>query len=182
MKLIHAQRIAAIVVRQLSPYCSKIAVAGSIARLKPDNISDIEIVCTPKTLPKPTLIDIGEVIRHPGFVKTLRKWKKIKGDLETGKQIQREFTLDSDQYPSIGDTTVKLDIFIAEPSNWGNIMAIRTGPADYSKAIMDHINSKKGYHHTGGHLYIDGEKQSIPTEEKFFELIGMKFLPANRRK
>ncbi|MFH1640834.1 MAG: hypothetical protein ABIA66_02590, partial [Candidatus Omnitrophota bacterium] len=57
------------VVRLLRPYCTRIEIAGSIRRTRSE-VSDIEIVCIPKTMMVPTLdlLDPLKEVRMPGFV------------------------------------------------------------------------------------------------------------------
>ena len=49
MDLGEAQKIANEVVNQLSPYCDKVEIAGSIRRQKP-TVNDIDIVLIPRDL------------------------------------------------------------------------------------------------------------------------------------
>lgn len=141
----------------LAPFCERIAVAGSIRRQRPE-VHDIEIVCIPR--PKDVY----------GFVGLVRSWKKIKGE-PTGRYTRR-----------ILPEGVQLDLFMANPDNWGLIFAIRTGSADFSRMILARGWVKKGYHSEGGVLYtLDGRSLYIREEQEIFDLIGMSFIQPSAR-
>ena len=106
-----ALKIAEDVKYHLSAYCERIEIAGSIRRRKPE-VKDIEIVAIPKPY------DVG--LFASGIATVVSKWQKVKGELPC-KYTQR-----------ILPEGIKLDLFFAEPGNWGLIYAIRTGSADYS--------------------------------------------------
>src|SRR3989304_1550303 len=101
MKLAQAQDIAEKYLNLLRPHCLRIEIAGSIRREKLD-VKDIEIVCIPQ--------DVA------GFVAQVKQWPKVRGE-PTGKYTQRNLP-----------EGIKLDLFMAEERNWGNILLIRTGP------------------------------------------------------
>ena len=109
MKLEQAQQIANKVKFSLSLYCSRIEIAGSTRRKCPE-VRDIEIVCIPRCL--------------EGFCSIINSWTKVKGE-PTGKYTQR-----------ILPEGIKLDIFIANPDNWGLIFAGRTGSATFSHKVL----------------------------------------------
>jgi len=167
MELKAAEAIANKILNDLSEYCYKIEIAGSIRRRK-DYVSDIEVVC----IPRRTLMRVGlfaEERRVPGFVEYLNSFERLKGNAETGKYIQR-------RHPE----GINIDVFVASPENWGNILAIRTGPASFSKYLM--IKGKeKGYHFEGGRVYMQNKQIAVPDEPYFFKLLGEEFIPAEYR-
>jgi DNA polymerase/3'-5' exonuclease PolX len=181
MKLDHARRLASNIIGQLRPYCDKIEVGGSIRRCK-EEVKDIEIVCIPKMLPK--LSDIfnpthDEFERHPGFSKTVSQWTKVKGDVKTGKYMQR--IMDLRDYPSIVEKEIKIDIFTSDESSWGSTFLIRTGPADFCKKVMVRLD-ELGYNHVDGRLHAEGIPNiPVPTEERFFEILKWEFIVPHQR-
>ncbi|MFN3405166.1 MAG: hypothetical protein ACK40G_13795 [Cytophagaceae bacterium] len=178
MKLEMAKMVAEMVKSKLAPYCEKIEIAGSIRRQKPE-VGDIEIVCIPKTVKevkKDLFGGISEVEekRDPGFLATVNEWEAIKGKAE-GKYTQRLLK---------GRTgaTIKLDLFTANHRNWGYILAIRTGSANFSKEVLAKGWVSKGYKGLDGYLMgTDGRPVSVPDEETLFRLIGKSYvLPKDR--
>lgn len=138
------------------PYCDRIEIAGSVRR-KCHNCNDIEIVYIPNKKKQWELYDIIACL------------PKIKGD-PFGKYTQR-----------IVDHGIKLDIFQATPENWGLIFAIRTGSADFSKALAAEW-VRKGYHSKGGILITNkGVRVPVPEEEYLFDLLGIPFVDPVKR-
>lgn len=149
-----ALEIAEKVKSQLAPHCERIEIAGSIRRKKPE-VKDIEIVAIPKPY------DIG--LFESGIATVVKQWEKVKGELPC-KYTQR-----------ILPEGIKLDLFFAEPDNWGLIFALRTGSADYSHLILASEWVSQGYKSQGGYLYTNGKKITIPEEEDLFKLLGLEY-------
>jgi len=146
---------------QLAPHCQQIEIAGSIRRKRPE-VKDIEIVAIPKPY------DVG--LFASGIATIVQQWPKVKGELPC-KYTQR----------IILPEKIKLDLFFAEPGNWGLIYAIRTGSADYSHKVLAHSWVVKGYHSKGGWLHKSGRPIAVPTEEHLFKLCGLTYRdPENR--
>lgn len=139
---------------ELAPYCHRIEIAGSIRREK-QHVKDIEIVAIPK--PYETGIFAG------GITTVVNKWVKIKGELPC-KYTQR-----------ILPEGIKLDLFFAEPDNWGLIYAIRTGSADYSHHRLAIGWVRQGYKSEDGYLTKDGQRIPVPEETDLFNLIKLPF-------
>src|SRR3990167_7360212 len=85
MELARAQEIAAQVLAELSPFCERCEIAGSIRRRKPE-VGDIEIVAIPKTVTAGLWDEKEEA--HPEFVRLVNRWPAVKGKA-TGKYTQR---------------------------------------------------------------------------------------------
>jgi DNA polymerase/3'-5' exonuclease PolX len=152
MILSKAQAIAEKVKAQLSPFCERVEIAGSIRREKPE-VKDIELVCIPR---------LREMY---GFVSIVNQWKKIKGEA-SGRYTQR-----------LLPDGINLDLFIANEDNWGLIFAIRTGSAEYSHKVLATGWVKAGYHGDGGVLIDkDGISAAVREEKDLFDLIGVPFL------
>jgi DNA polymerase/3'-5' exonuclease PolX len=139
----------------LEPHCERIAIAGSIRRQKPE-VKDIEIVAIPKPY------DIG--LFESGIATVVNRWQKVKGELPC-KYTQR-----------ILPQGIKLDLFFAEPGNWGLIYAIRTGSADYSHKVLATGWVKKGFKSENGYLISsNGNKRMVPEESDLFNIIGIPY-------
>lgn len=142
----------------LRPFMTRIEVAGSVRRCKPQ-VHDIELVAIRN---KDRLFDLAAEFRKPG-------WKAIKGGAG-GKMIQFSRTPYSDQ----------LDLFFATERNWGFILAIRTGSADFSKHLACEW-VKKGYHGRDGMLTKQGFPIDVPDEKYLFHLLALDFVPPEQR-
>jgi DNA polymerase/3'-5' exonuclease PolX len=155
MKLHQAKQIAERIKSELSPHCERIEIAGSIRRQKPE-VKDIEIVCIPKPY------DTG--LFESGIATVINQWQKVKGELPC-KYTQR-----------ILPDGIKVDIFFAEPGNWGLIYAIRTGSAEYSHNVLATGWVKKGYNSKDGYLHKNGKDIAVPEEETLFKIIGIELM------
>src|SRR5688572_15684369 len=145
MRYIKALPIAEAWKRRLSPFCERIEIAGSIRRQKSE-VKDIEIVCIPKTVPDVQIglfaaADPRRNLRHPGFASEFYNASENELMIEMGKP-------DHGKYVKIMliEHQIKIDLFIATAENFGFLLAIRTGPADYSHRILGNTWSRMGYH------------------------------------
>ena len=104
MNLSLARSIALNVKAQLAPHCSRIEIAGSVRREKPE-VGDIEIVAIPHPY------DVG--LFASGIATVVEQWPKIRGELPC--KYTRRVLPDG----------IELDLFFATPENWGLIYADR---------------------------------------------------------
>lgn len=155
MILYEAKRIAEKIKDELSPHCDRIEIAGSIRRKKAE-VKDIELVAIPKPF------EVG--LFSSGITLVLNKWEKVKGDLPC-KYTQR-----------ILPDGIKLDLFFAEPENWGLIFAIRTGSAEYSHKVLASGWVKAGYQSREGYLWHGRDKYNCREEVDLFNRIGLKYV------
>jgi DNA polymerase/3'-5' exonuclease PolX len=166
MELAQAQTIAQRIKAELAPHCERIEIAGSIRRRKPE-VKDVEIVCIPKTIRGGLFGDLIE--RSPGFRRTVDQWTPIKG-LSHGKYTQRR----------LPDGLV-LDLFTATPENWGLILAIRTGSAEFSHNVLAAGWVRRGYSSRDGTLYHGDEPVEVREEPDLFRLIALPWVEPERR-
>ena len=144
----------------LAPHCERIEIAGSIRRKKPE-VKDIEIVAIPKPY------DIG--LFESGITPVVNQWQKIKGELPC-KYTQR-----------LLPEGITLDLFFAEHENWGYILAIRTGSADYSHKVLATAWVECGFKGVDGYLSANGKRIAVYEEKDLFDLIGVRYVePALR--
>jgi len=169
VKLDKIREIANELVGQLRPYCDRIEIAGSIRRKKPD-CGDVEIVCIPRKVSIMGDLFPGHdcKVRDPEFIRTVNSWPAMKGDAQ-GKYMQR-FMRD-----------VQVDIFTADKDNWGLILGIRTGPAEYSHKVLAEGWCAKGYHSKDGYLRKGLTLVRVPEEADLFKLIGLPWVEPNER-
>lgn len=158
-----AYAIASDVLDMLRPHCFRAEIAGSVRRKKQE-VKDIEIVA----IPKPYTTGLFE----SGIASVVNKWTKVKGELAYGKTKYTQRILPSG---------IKLDLFIAEEGNWGSILAIRTGSAEFSHRVLANGWVRAGYKSVGGYLTRGEEKYEVREEKDLFRMIGIPYTePENR--
>lgn len=183
MPLSQADRYAGQIVEALRPHCERIEVAGSVRRRRPE-VGDLEVV----VIPKPYGVGLFE----SGLVAIVNRWPKVKGNLGPGCRYTQRMVplvapLEMDLSSIAGDAPkavghVKLDLFFAEPRNWGLILAIRTGSADYSHRVLARGWRRAGYKSWDGILHSSlCDKREVPEEEDLFRLIGIPWIPPEDR-
>lgn len=176
-----ARSIADGLVLTLAPACDQIKIAGSIRRRK-TQVKDIEIVCQPKYT--------EEALDLFGTPQRINLLDQRLADLVAAGSM-RPGDKNGERYRTFFITTlhdqIKVDLFIVlPPAQWGVILTLRTGPADYSKwlvtsqaqggALPNHLRINEGRLITEIGKVID-----TPTEADFFNAIGHPYLnPTDR--
>jgi DNA polymerase/3'-5' exonuclease PolX len=104
--------------------------------------------------------------RLNGFVKYWDAYKVNKGDINEGKYVQL-------QHPS----GINVDVFIANPDNYGMVVFTRTGPSEVSKFIIGVYMKSKGLCSKDSHLQVisSGRIISVRSEKEFFCEVGMSY-------
>lgn len=177
--LASAKGLACELIALLGDKCERIEVAGSIRRLSPSP-GDIELVVVPKLVPAQNDL-FGEVSEERNLLlaelnmlvnlRMLSKRASADGKLCWGPRHQRAL------YKG-----VPVDVFqVLPPAQWGAIMAIRTGPAEFARRLVTK-RSMGGFmpenmRVTLGALWREGEdgdyaQLETPTEDDFFQAIG----------
>ena len=158
-------------------------IAGSVRRQMPD-VGDIEHVVVPK---------MGEVkgtglFAEPGNM----LWQRCDDLLASGEIVKalygdKQQTRWGEKYRGIAWRGTKHEIFTADAANWGSVLAIRTGPGEFSKAMVMKLNADGLYRQADGYLrYASGASvgqiKPCATEEAYFEAVGWKYkAPEERR-
>lgn len=161
-------RAAGALVECLQPACERIAIAGSLRRKKPE-VGDIEIVA----IPSPVLNLFGEASGETYVDYCLADWGiHLSKNGPKYKQWQS------------GDAC-QIDLFLATPDNWGLILMIRTGSADFSKRMMTQ-RAWGGYLPDGlkvsdGQVWQMGAHVSVPEEADLFALWKMDYIEPGER-
>lgn len=172
-----ARRMAEALCADLAPHCTRIEIAGSIRRMRP-MVGDIEIVCIPKEVPVDAGTDIfgnplpcADKQRDKGFVAVVRRYTAthVKGHAATGRYVQ-----------FITRTGVKVDLFMARPENWGYILAIRTGSAEFSQSLAWRWK-KLGYEGVDGMLTKYWKDVPLREERDLFDLLGIQWVQPSER-
>ena len=171
-------------VKLASPYCDRIEIAGSIRRGKPDP-HDIEIVALPK------MEHVGYEDLFSTKPNTRNLFEEILTQWQTNGVLHHR--PDKNGRPAWGPRFkratihgVAVDIFsVLPPAQWGVIFAIRTGPADFNRAL---VTSKleggfmpMGMQVKDGALLRNGQAVPTPEEEDYFGAIGVPCWPPAER-
>ena len=179
-RLEYAKTIADGVVDYLSEYCSKIEIAGSIRRKK-QLVGDIEIVCVPKR----------EVIQRDMFsmhkdVLGMPLYDRVKHcDWIEPRRMNEKPQALGERYQALRDvpTGVPIDLFIVlPPAQWGVIMTLRTGSADFSSTLMRKARARNHRCEDGRLIDLKTGKVVITEEERdFFDVLNLAWIePENR--
>jgi len=169
-----AQMIADRFIAYLSPFVSKVCVAGSVRR-ESDYVGDVEVCCVAKDE-----FSMGQAFPE-GY----------KGMVVNGTRLKRF------KYPESG---VQIECYITTEADWGRILAIRTGSRDYSHAQLAMTWNRRGFCGTPDGLRrkdecirkstwrIKPEYKNCPTlppvfdsEEKFFAFLGISWIEPSKR-
>jgi DNA polymerase (family 10) len=167
MLLAAAQAIADRIIADLAPYCEpgRCVVAGSVRRRKAD-VGDLEVVAIPRRVTADLFGAVTVVM--PEFAALVNRWPAVKG-LPSGRYTQRRLP-----------EGINLDLFMATADNWGNILLLRTGPADFSKRFVADWLPAKGYYSENGYLCHVvgglGQRIAVPEEADLFRLAGIPWI------
>lgn len=136
---VKAHKAACYIIDLLRPHCTRIHMAGSLRRMRPE-VKDIEIVCQPKTEIKHEGLFQEEVhIIDRNFTEALATITDIviKGNVE-GRYMQ--IRTNSKMCPGI-----YLDLFMPQQSDYFRQYAIRTGSAEYVQHVIAAAWKRKGW-------------------------------------
>ena len=150
-----ADKIAEAVVKQISPYCHRIEVVGSVRRRRPW-VNDIDFVLIPSDL-----WNLHHEIMGLGQVEM------------GGSKIIRVM---------VG--SVQVDIYIASEETWATLLLIRTGSVENNIRLCS-IAKKRGWRlaASGDGLFNEnGLRVAGDSEESIYEALGLPYQrPEERR-
>lgn len=162
--------------------------AGSIRRKKPE-VGDVEHVVIPRTGDAPV---IGSMFGEAATVNLfLHRCDEL---LDTGAIAKHVYAVNL----ASGDTTTRTmwgqkyrgisfrghlhEVFCATPENWGSILAIRTGPADFSQRMVTALHPR-GLQQMEGFVRYKRDGKMYPTrdEQAFFSACGVEYTEPEKR-
>lgn len=160
----------------------RIEVAGSLRRGRPD-VGDLEIVA-----------ESSRMTINDGFFEEAIVWhvdQLVEALVASGRL---ELLSGGDRYTKLRDprTGLQVDLFMVKPpASWGVILTIRTGPAEFSQALVTDAR-RRGFHvrdgalHKGALACADNrfakcEVIPTPTEEAFFAALGRPYIAPEHR-
>ncbi|WP_020402222.1 hypothetical protein [Gracilimonas tropica] len=160
---------------QLESLCDEFEIAGSVRRKQP-YVKDIEIVCVPKHKEVNILVDL--------FPKKFMRNQVIDWIEDNADRSLYVLKGGPKYYQFVYQNGVTVDLFMTTVEEFGRMLAIRTGPENYSKKMAARWVDL-GYHGIDGKL-IHGKtgEQAGPfrTELEFFEFLGWNYVKPEARK
>jgi DNA polymerase/3'-5' exonuclease PolX len=156
----------------LEPYCTRLLIAGSLRRQRPE-VGDLELVVSRRVEPEidmfgePTgrLIDLlAEGLRALGIT---------------------EFRKSGERFKQFSWSEMPVDLFIATPATWGCVSTIRTGSSDFSKWLV--TDKRHGgacpamYKFSDGRIWQGTTAMETAEERQVFELLELDWVePVDR--
>lgn len=152
--------------------------AGSLRRRKSE-VGDVEHVIIPRFEGELNCLwhRLDELVKAGTLTKHIYGDQNAPGLLFAGGSPRW-----GEKYRGVDFRGFNHEIFTADLDNWGPTLAIRTGPWEFSKMLVTNL-PRRGFVNEGGYVKIEstGERISVPSEEEYFKLCGVKFLPPERR-
>lgn len=159
---------------QIEPLCEQFAIAGSVRRGEPF-VKDIEIVCVPKFKER---INNKELFPRPQLINEVIHW------IEKPENNNVNVRKGGPKYQQIiYNNTIQVDIFMTTSTQFGKDLAIRTGPANYSKKMASRWVDL-GYHSNNNVIRKNGSGEAAGpflTEESFFDFLGWNYIKPEAR-
>jgi DNA polymerase beta thumb len=185
MNLADARSIAEGLVERMAPFVERIEIAGSIRRQAPQ-VKDIEIIAIPKWEKRE--VQDGLFDTKTVRVNLLHEWALTSGVhwIKPGTKEIIPWPLNPQgRYwrglvPTTETRAIKLDVFLTTPAGWGAILLVRTGSAEFSKAVVTHAK-KINRPLFEGRLTIGGQAVETPEEEDVFRLLGLQYVEPSKR-
>lgn len=174
--LADAERLAALVIADLTSVCDRIEIAGSIRR-RQETVGDIELVA----IPRYELAGLFGDMRQNALWAHLTasdEYVFTKGDNPDGRYYQ----LALPDRPEM-----QVDLFLATPESWGWILLMRTGSAAFSTEILTRWKRLHGIPRDlqgsidGRLVDHHGRPVATPDEETIFRMLHVPFMPPERR-
>jgi DNA polymerase (family 10) len=182
MKLATAQNLATRIVEELSPYCTRIEIAGSIRRYsgltgEVPEVNDIDLVLIPSN---PSALR-DRVLRYATPIQD--------GPLNLLVRLQNGVQLDI--FMARAETRDLLD---AKPTNWGSLLLCRTGSKEHNIKLCQRANhlglqwkTYEGIYELPRPLGGEGRGEGVPrliasaTEQDIFTALELNFVPPENR-
>jgi DNA polymerase (family 10) len=169
LPLANARKLAERIVAEITPFCERIDIAGSIRRARPE-VGDIDIVCLP--LPG-RRCDLELRCTRRGRI-TKRGDQYMLVELAGGIQLDLWF--------SHAETD---DLFAPQPCNHGMLLLARTGSAAHNIHLASRAKKMGLHFHPHRGILRDARPRApvvaSETEEDIFHALGLDFVAPERR-
>jgi len=176
----------------LAPGCTRIEIAGSVRREKPEP-HDLEIVAIPRT----EFVQTGNLFGEMSELELDHFEPALQAVLERGRwEFDPVLKRNGPKYKRLWHVGegIAADLFLTTPAGWGGALAIRTGPADFSQGLVTLALRQRKHIADGylvhGHMKAEGgcpKGSSCPliiptlTEEAFFQALGLPWCEPKER-
>ena len=176
-----AQHVANEVLAELQadpPACQRVTIAGSIRR-NVGRVGDIEILAIPNT----GLTDLfGNPVPGDSALDHRCHQLVARGVLALRPNVNGSTTFGPMNKLLVHVASgIPVDIFTADLQNWGMSLLVRTGPADFCKAVMARFQYLGMAGHAYGGVTRAGFSVDCPDEETVFNLLEWPYLSPERR-
>jgi len=170
MKIKTARRIASNIMKNLEPYTERIEVSGGVRRGNVRDLSTIDLVAISKVDMQP---DVFMVMQPAGRDILFRHIRNAYDVTQGGRDGQKQVMFNVCE-------NIAVTVSLATPETWGYILALRTGPAGLSRALVIKLK-RAGYEPEGGRLLRDRKMVPVPVEQTVFAMAGLRYVkPAMR--
>lgn len=176
----------------LSPACEEIVFAGSLRR-GVDQVTDLDIVLLPKQEPAPHARAVFGQLPPKVY-----RWKidQLIGELADSDEIFIRKNGPRLKKFRIRESLLDVDLSIVyPPARFGVILALKTGPADFSHWLVSRRRGlggalPNGFRIQGGAVYLGEDKakdlESLPSigfdqERAFFDWLELGWIPPAER-
>ena len=176
-----AQHAANQVLAQLQadpPACDRVTIAGSIRRGE-GRVGDIEILAIPNT----GLTDLfGNQVPGDSALDHRCHQLVAQGYLALRPNVNGGTTFGPKNKLLVHvESGIPVDIFTADRENWGMALLVRTGPANFCKAVMARFLYLGMAGHAYGGVTRGGVDVPCPDEETVFRILDWPYLSPERR-
>jgi len=179
VELERGKQIGAEIIAALSSACVRATIAGSVRRKK-KNVKDLEVVYIAQT--EAHIVDLFGNTKEYSLTDQLIE-KLIKEEFWIRDRETKRWGPKYKRLIFKGEEQAVIELFRAERANWGLILALRTGPAEFNHILVSHrrgaMPGNMVMHR--GWLWREGQRLETPTEDIFFAEVGLPYWkPENR--
>jgi DNA polymerase/3'-5' exonuclease PolX len=193
--LLQGRALADEVVELLADSCDRLAIAGSIRRGRAD-VGDVELVCMPHLEERFRQVDMFTSVAEPVDLLHARCAELLEAGTFAHRPDRNGHTAFGRKFKRLLYRGVALDVFSTTPSNWGVILLLRTGPAEFNQQLV--LRASQGGWLTRGYFFRDGQLWRLPPphgaelshlavvvptpeEADVFRALGYAFMPPEQR-
>jgi len=188
VRLREAKIVAERLAELMSPFCVRVEIAGSVRRSCPE-VKDVELAAVPRWEERPDAAP-SLFAEEAERVNLLHEWatndaagagvRWIKPG--TPEVIDWGPKPEGKYWRALVESCVKLDLFLASAENYGLILVIRTGSAEFSQALMTYARHRTPYHVEGDYLRgREGAVLETPEERDVFRALRLDYVEPRER-